>query len=409
VNTLNSVTKRAVVLTTFALAAGLSQLLWLNFAPILDFVQSHYSVTESQAGLLILVFPLIYVFLSIPAGNLIDRRGYRYGINLGVLIMAAFSILRIFACNTGHDAFWMMFSAQVGISIAQPYIVNGISKLVIDWYEKEHQAMATGLGTVGMFIGMALGMAVTPPLLARLGFQGSMIAYAALSLATLFLCFTFLKENPAHKRSNAAREASYVPGSFIKLAKNTTLLKLFTLSFLGLGFFNGLTTWLELILKPYGISSDQAGIIGGLLIVGGIVGAAIVPAFSDKFKKRKPFVLIAIFFALLTVYPLCSTGQYAWLLILGVLQGFFFLPAFSLLLEMCSEVAGEAMAGSATGILMLAGNAGGVVVIMAMEAVKSGQNDFHPAVLLMVAILVVAEGLAVLLPETYNFKKARGI
>src|SRR4051812_31631753 len=85
---------RWVVLTVFTLVAGLSQLLWLNFAPILTMIQKQYSVSEFMASLLLLVFPLIYVFLSIPAGILIDKKGYRYCIGLGAAIMAVFSCVR---------------------------------------------------------------------------------------------------------------------------------------------------------------------------------------------------------------------------------------------------------------------------------------------------------------------------
>ena len=66
--------------------------------------------------------------------------------------------------------------------------------------------------------------------------------------------------------------------------RNRELVFIFILSFLGLGYFNGLTTWLEPILAPNGINSMQAGMIGGVLILGGIVGSAIIPPISDKMK-----------------------------------------------------------------------------------------------------------------------------
>ena len=39
--------------------------------------------------------------------------------------------------------------------------------------------------------------------------------------------------------------------------------------FIGLGVFNSITTWIEDILSPRGFSSAQAGIAGGLMVVGG--------------------------------------------------------------------------------------------------------------------------------------------
>ncbi|MFO1525212.1 MAG: hypothetical protein U1F16_04470 [Turneriella sp.] len=57
---------------------------------------------------------------------------------------------------TGRSGF--MVACQTGIAIGQPFIMNAISKLVADWFEPEHNALATGLGALGMFIGMALGL-----------------------------------------------------------------------------------------------------------------------------------------------------------------------------------------------------------------------------------------------------------
>ena len=388
---------RWIVLILFLLVAGISQMLWLNFAPILSFIEKQYQVSESQAGLLLLVFPLIYVILSVPAGALTDKKGYRYSISLGAIIMAVFACLRVYT-----SSFWILLLAQIGIAIGQPYAVNGISKLVMDWFSEEQAAIATGLGTMGMFIGMAAGMAVTPMMIDAIGFQKTMIAFAGITLTISVLFLVFAKNNPQSKKE-VLKEVSIKEG-FLPLIKNRPLLKIFGVAFLGLGFFNGLTTWIEPILAPNGINSTQAGNIGGILIVGGIFGAVMIPGLSDYFKMRKPFLLGSIVIALLTVYPLCTSRDYSLILTLSAIQGFFFLPAFALLLEMCSELAGQALAGSATGILMLAGNAGGVIVILAMEAVKGESTSFFHSVLLMIALLIIAVALCLFLPETFKRK-----
>jgi predicted MFS family arabinose efflux permease len=385
---------RWVVLLVFTLVAGLSQLLWLNFAPLISMVQKQYSVSEFMASLLLLVFPLIYVFLSVPAGILIDKKGYIYSVGLGAVIMAVFSCVRIF-----DGSFWALLIGQIGIAIAQPYVINGISKLVLDWFNEEQSAIATGLGTMGMFVGMAVGMALTPVLVESIGFRMTMVFFAIVSILTCAAFLYFARVNPA---GSLKSEVTAIK-DFSSL-KDRNLLLLYIISFLGLGFFNGLTTWLEPILAPQGINAVNAGLIGGVLIIGGIFGAGIIPALSDYFKKRKPFLIGSTVVAFLTLYPLCTLRNFNTLIILSALQGFFFLPSYAILLEMCSEVAGEELAGSATGILMLAGNAGGVIVIMAMEWVKGDSPTFQAGVNLMMVTLVLAIILSLLLKETFHFK-----
>ena len=46
--------KRWVVLAAFAVVAGVTQMLWLNFAPLLGLVQTRYGVGELTASALIL-------------------------------------------------------------------------------------------------------------------------------------------------------------------------------------------------------------------------------------------------------------------------------------------------------------------------------------------------------------------
>jgi predicted MFS family arabinose efflux permease len=373
------------------LVVGVSQMLWLNFAPILSLIQSRYHVSELTASMLLLVFPLLYVFLSVPAGALTDSRGYRFAAGLGAFAMAAFAWVRIF-----DSSFWTLLAGQVGIALAQPYVVNGISKLVADWFSENEGALATGLGTMGMFLGMALGMALTPSLVQSIELKMTMVVFAVISTVIAFL-FIWLVHPNTHANVNAAEAG----GGFGPLLRNRNLIILSTVAFLGMGVFNGLTTWLEQILAPHGIGSEQAGLIGGALIVGGIVGAVAIPVFSDAVKRRKPFLIVCAAAALATIYPLCTNNRYTLLLILAGLHGFFFMPAFALLLEMCGQIAGLRHAGAATSLLMLAGNAGGVVVIVAMPIVKGAAPDFQPAVLLMAALMGLALVLVLFAPETF--------
>ena len=145
----------AVLMAYFGVAA-MSQMLWLNLAPLVSFIQLKYNVSELMVSSLLLSFPLFYVALSMHSGTMIDKKGYRYVIILGSVISALFACVRIFDGN-----FYMLVLGQTGIAIGQPYIINGISKLVSDWFDKEQSAMATGIATAGMLIGMALGMGLT--------------------------------------------------------------------------------------------------------------------------------------------------------------------------------------------------------------------------------------------------------
>jgi predicted MFS family arabinose efflux permease len=390
--------RRWLVLGSYALVVGMSQLLWLNFAPLLSMIEQRYGVSELAASSLLLVFPLLYVIFSLPAGALTDARGYRFTVGVGTAAMVLFSALRIF-----DSSFWVLLAAQVGLAVAQPYVVNPISKLVADWFSEKQGAIATGLGTMGMFIGMAVAMATTPAMVSAWGLRATMAVFAAVMVVVALLFALFCHPNPRQPpQASTANE----PRLGV-LVRDRELRLLCILSALGLGVFNGLTTWIEPIVAPHGIDAEHAGLLGGMLIVAGIVGSVVVPGLSDVTRRRKPFLVLCAAAALVTVYPLCTSGRFGLALAMAGLHGFFFLPAFALLLEMSTNIAGAAAAGAATSLILLTGNAGGVLVIVAMPLVKGGGTDFHRAVLLMVALLGATTLLALRAPETFGRQDAK--
>lgn len=349
------------VLASFVLVALVSQLLWLNFAPLLIEVQRDYQVDETTASLLILVFPLLYCLLSTHSGRLIDRLGYKRVVGIGALVGAIGSLIRL---DTAH--FGSLLAGQIVIACAQPYVVNGISKLVADWFDPDEGAMATGLGTVGMFLGMAVGMATTPPLYTEFGWRGAMAVNSAVALAAAGAWWVFAAETGAAAAEN--------PSPFRSLLRNRTLLLLTALGAGGLGFFNGLTTWLEPLVAPRGLDAAAAGLLGAAIIVGGIVGAVVVPPIADKLRLRKlPLLLCAVGASVAYAAMAIAQGSHG-IFISGALLGMAFMPAFALLLTMTGEAVAPRDNGSATALVMLAGNGGGVVVIVAMAMLDDWQG-----------------------------------
>ncbi len=371
---------RWIVLSIYAVLAGVSQMLGLNFAPLLSLLQSKFGISELLASTTIMVFPLIYVVLSIPAGILIDRWGYKRAVGLGAALSMAFSCLRIYDVSFG-----VLVVCQAGAALGQPLIVNGITKLVSDWFKAEEIATATGLGTVGIFIGMAVGMAVSPPLVLAFGFRGAMIVFAAITFVSAMSWFLFVKQNGPIDRSNTVGTLA----DFKNLLTNRKLIFVFAASFLSIGLVNGLLTWLELILAPHGLTSEQAGLVGAALMIGGICGSIVIPTLADKFRRRQPFLFICCLPTLFLLYPLCNASSVTTALVLGGIIGFAFMPGLPLLLAISEELAGASRAGVAAGILMLSGNLGGVVVIIAMDNVKGQAATWQPAVYFMLALVAI--------------------
>jgi len=386
-------------LILFSLVALVSQMLWLNFGALVNFLMANYKIEQDIAMLPIMVFPIFYVLLSINAGALIDKKGYKKVITFGVIVMSLGSILRIF-----NDNYWMMLTGQCIIAIAQPYIINGISKLVADWFPEKEAGMAVGIGTAFMFLGMALGIGLTPVLVGDDG-SGYGMAMVVMAVITVVCSLLFILGVKTNTNTTSSVVTSGGLKDFASLLKNKNIILLNVISFISLGFFNGITGCLEQIQAKYGINADDSGMVTAFLILGGIIGAAFIPIISDKMKRRKIFLTVAAIGAALICYPLMTRTDLGLLYALSGLMGFIFLPGYAILLTGSEEEAGKEKAGASTALIMLFGNAGGIVVLGLMGALSSDGANWMPAIYLCVGMLALASLLSFFVKETFKTKE----
>jgi predicted MFS family arabinose efflux permease len=384
-------------LILFSLVAMVSQMLWLNFGAMGIFLQQNYQIDELTASLPILVFPVFYCLLSVNAGALIDRKGYKPVVAFGAILMTLGAVVRIF-----HESFAVLMIGQSLIAIAQPYIVNGISKLVADWFDEKDAGGAIGIGTGFLFIGMGIGIGVSPAIAGEdgSGYGTMLIVMAAITAVTSLLFVFVVKPN---KASTASVTSVGGLKDFSFLLKNKNILILNLISFAALGFFNGISGYLEQMLVEQGIKSEDGGMVAAALIGGGILGAFIVPMISDKIKKRKIVMIIAALGAIALAYPVMTGNNITMLYILGGLLGFVFLPGYAILLTASEEEAGKDKAGASTGLIMFSGNLGGIVVVFLAPVLK-GEGSWSPAVYLCMALLVIATLGAFVMKETFKQK-----
>jgi MFS family permease len=105
------------------------------------------------------------------------------------------------------------------------------------------------------------------------------------------------------------------------------------------------------------------------LLTFSVIGAATVPALSDKLGRRQPFLLISAMLGMFLTYPLLSTTNFTFAATLAGTSGLLQLPSYILLVALSAEFAGQARAGLANSILMLVSSLGGLIIAILMERV----------------------------------------
>ena len=160
-------------------------------------------------------------------------------------------------------------------------------------------------------------------------------------------------------------------------------------SFIGLGIFNGITTWVENIIRPRGFTPTDAGTLGALMLGGGLIGALVIPYFSDRQQKRQRYLLIGIGFAIPGLIGV-AYAQSGWLLFgSAFLMGFFLVSANPVGMQYAAEITYPTPEGTSNGLIQLFGQAS-VVFVYVMEAMKTSDGSFTPSLWLAAGLLVIS-------------------
>ncbi|MGA1977422.1 MAG: MFS transporter [Bacteroidales bacterium] len=359
---------RWIMLSAYMLIAAVNQLMWITFAPITSDATRYFGVSDLKIGILSMCFMIVYVVVSIPASAVIDKYGIRIGIGIGTVLTGFFGMMRGLA-GTNYN---MLLLSQIGIAIGQPFILNAITKIAARWFTLEERATASGLGTLAMYIGILAGIALTPYLTIGFGIKGMLNIYGIISVVSAIIFLVLMKEGPPTAPCPPDQEERFMVLDSLKHTLRSKDFKwLMLIFFIGLGVFNGVTTWIEDILKPRGFSSIQAGITGGLMILAGILGAIILPVLSDHYRKRTPFIIVAVAGATLGLAGITFATSYWLLLASGTALGFFLLSAGPIGFQYGAEITYPASEGTSNGLLILMGQISGIVFIFCMDSFKS--------------------------------------
>ncbi len=389
---------RWIVLLGFMAVVVVNQFLWITFAPITSTAAAYYGVSDLGIGLLSMSFMIVYILVSIPASWAIDTYGIRVAVGTGAVLTGVFGLLR----GVLATSYTLVLISQVGIAIGQPFILNAITKVAARWFPIRERATAAGLGSLAMYLGIMVGLALTPTLTNRSGVAGMLLVYGIVAAVVTVVFFALARERPPTPPCPPDQEErSLALDGLRQTLRKAHFVLLMLIFFVGLGVFNAVTTWIEDIVRPRGFSTTQAGIAGGLMVMGGVVGALVLPAMSDRSRRRIPFIVLALAGATLGLAGVTYASSYWLLLASAGALGFFLLAAGPIGFQYGAELAFPAPEGTSNGLLLLAGQISGIAFIFGMDAAKSPETgSMTLPLLILIGLMVLAALLSTRLRES---------
>ncbi len=395
---------RWVVLAAFVLIAAMTQVLWISFAPVTREAAKFFGTSDLMIGMLSMVFMIVYILIVIPSAWVIDTLGFKAAVGIGAALTGIFGLARGLLASS----FTAVFLCQIGLAIGQPFVLGAITTLAARWFPARERATASGLGTLALYLGPLAAMLLSPPLIVRLGLAKMLRIYGIAAAAAALLFLLLARDRPPTPAGRDERALMF--DGLKSMIRRRDFLFLLAIFFIGLGLFNSVSTWIEDIVRPRGFTIVQAGWTGGLMLIGGIMGAVAIPLLSDKLRRRKPFIILALAGLLPSLLGLTFAADPRLAMLSGFLLGFFLLSAGPIGFQYAAEITQPAPEGTSNSLLLVAGQVSGIVFILGMDALKSqATGSMTTSLLILAGLVALSLVLAVRLRESPIGEEGRAV
>ena len=316
---------------------------------------------------------------------MIDKYGFRIAVSIGAVFMAVFSIARgLVGANYG-----LVLACSIGIAIGQPFLMNSWTKVPANWFSQNERATAVGLVTLANLLGTAVGFGLTPVLIEQISISSVQLIFGVVAVIATLVFIVLSRERPITPPCPPEMEVrSLMLDGLKQIVKSVPFWLFVVVYFIGLGLFNGISTWIESIIRLRGFTPTDAGTMGTVMIVGGVIGAVVIPSISDRSHKRQRYMLMGVLLAIPGLIGVTFATS-LWLLLLSAFwMGFFLISVAPVGLQYVAEVTYPAPEGTSNGIIQLFGQIS-VVYVYVMEALKSADGAFTPSLVLSAVLLLI--------------------
>ncbi len=290
---------------------------------------------------------------------------------------------------------------QILIGLAQPFVLSAPTHYSDLWFTPAGRVSATAIASLANPFGGALGQLINPFLATKASKIPNMTLYVAIISTIASIPSFFIPSKPPTPVSPSSTHSSPSLRETLQiLGRNPTFYLIFIPFATYVGFFNSISSLLTQILTPYGFSETTSGIAGAVLILVGLVSAAITSPVMDRTKAYLPFIkicvpVIALSYLAFIWAPGTRTiaAPYIILAILGA-ANFSLVPvALEWLVEVTWPVGPEA--GST--ICWAGGQLLGGIFIVVSDALKEGE-DAEPPFTMRKALVFQAVVAAAVVP-----------
>jgi len=391
---------RWVNLTVYTVVTFMAGAGFLAMAPMLDIMAHRWEIGFGAASLLMSVIGLFQLLLSIPAGWMSGKVGFKPPVAVGASLLALGFLLRSTADDYG---LFMLYTIIAGLGWG--IIWGPVGSLVATWFPRREVGLANSLWTVGYLAGQAFGSLTSIPFFTAFGWFNMWLIYGSIAIIIAVLAWVLLRPRPPVPPEPRPPIKPARMGEGIKQTMNRTNIALQYTVFASVGSLVVAPAIVPPMLIAKGVEPPLAGMIAGLALVGGTLGSLLVPPFA--FGKRRARVtmltcacLAPIFFIALFYAPVAGSAVIV-AVALSLLFGFTMLPvmAISMGVGQMQPTVNPGNAGILAGVFLTSIGLGATVFPPLVGRIVDAAGVLGGAWMLVVLAAISIIVLAIFVPE----------
>ncbi|WP_074350903.1 MFS transporter [Proteiniborus sp. DW1] len=311
---------------------------------------SSLGVSVVEIGFLYTIFSIVSILIRPIVGNMIDKKGRKKGLIIGVALYALVNILYSIAVDYRY-----LLIARILQSIAASFLWISIDAAVSDISSKENRAQNFGILDQSQIKGELLGITIAFTILYNNFFENPFskifMVYFITSIASLFYAFKSVPETLDYKKDIESG-----------MLKNSKHMRYFLIAMGIISFISSLTAPIYLIYLQQNIASELH-LISYLFLPSAILSMFLPRRFgiyADKYGREKVIVIGMLLSAVLQIFVPFVRAYYPFMIIYTLISvvSMFYSPAFS---SIIIDFVGENKRGRSYGLYSFASGIGGAL------------------------------------------------
>ena len=251
-------------------------------------IKAELGLSDTQLGLLTgFAFALFYVVVGIPIARWADVGNRRNIVSLALVVWSGMTAVSGLAQN-----YVQLLLARIGVGIGEAGASPPSHSMISDYYEPEERGAAMSIYSMGLYIGILVGLLLGGWLADTIGWRMAFFAVGLPGILMAVVVRLTLKEPP---RGGAEMVSDPNAGERYTFKETLSYLwksKAFRTGAFAAGFcafagYSTLTFIPSFLIRSHAMSVSEVGVALGLIIgVSGMIGAISGGYLADKLGKN---------------------------------------------------------------------------------------------------------------------------